>query len=421
MNNQRTRTRMLEAATADLIAAPHSARNQAIIFQNSGEIDIAAVTTLGVSVKEGDTPIGFFGTGLKFAIATILREGGAVTIHSGTTSYTFATDRGEVRGEAFDFVTMDGQRLGFTTQLGRTWQAWMAFRELASNCRDEGGRYFRADGAVPAQGMTTIVVHSNALSEVWPDRESILLEAEPIVSNEFVDIYEGPSDFIYYRGVRVAQHSRPTRLRYNIKHTIKLTEDRTAANMWEIEFNIERGLGAMTDRRLLRQALTCGERYAEHHMDIAAYGNPGATFRELARELTLGSATVANVNPSAARDARELMMKDVREGQDARLEPHQSRMLEKAKAMLAAGGFEIDRFPVLVMDTLGPNICGMARDGRIFISLLPFQKGTREVAATLLEEFAHLRSGAGDCSRDFQNWLFDQLLVNAERAAGEPF
>ena len=63
----------------------------------------------------------------------------------------------------------------------------------------------------------------------------------------------------------------------------------------------------------------------------------------------------------------------------------------------------------------------MVHEGRIFLSLLPFQKGTREVAATLLEEYAHLKSGASDCTRAFQNWLFDQLLVQAERIGGEPF
>ena len=36
-----------------------------IVFENPGEIDVAAISTFGVSVKETDNPIGFFGTGLK--------------------------------------------------------------------------------------------------------------------------------------------------------------------------------------------------------------------------------------------------------------------------------------------------------------------------------------------------------------------
>ena len=46
-----------------------------IIFTNQGEIDIRAVTTFGVSVKNDNSAIGMFGTGLKYAIAIILRHG----------------------------------------------------------------------------------------------------------------------------------------------------------------------------------------------------------------------------------------------------------------------------------------------------------------------------------------------------------
>ena len=45
-----------------------------IIFQNKGLIDVHAISIMGVSVKE-DNSIGFFGTGLKYAIAVLLREG----------------------------------------------------------------------------------------------------------------------------------------------------------------------------------------------------------------------------------------------------------------------------------------------------------------------------------------------------------
>src|ERR1700733_12022356 len=59
---------------------PHSRRPDQgklamIVFENYGEIEIDAITTFGVSVKEGPNPIGFFGTGLKYAVAVLLRHG----------------------------------------------------------------------------------------------------------------------------------------------------------------------------------------------------------------------------------------------------------------------------------------------------------------------------------------------------------
>ena len=420
MSGTRTEAACRVASMAELFT-PRVAKG-GIVFQNPGLIELAAVTTLGVSVKEGDLPIGFFGTGLKFAIATILREGGTVTLYRGLDRHEFSVRTITVRNEKFQQVCMDGQPLGFTTQLGRTWKPWMAFRELASNCCDEDGRYFDGSttGWEPQPDATTIVA-TGAFNEVWHERRKVMLESIPLKTNEHVEIHEGPSAYVFYRGVRIHTLDRPSAFRYNIRTPLDLTEDRTAANYSQVEIAIERGLGALENRAMLRTALTCGEGYTEHYMNVPKYGHPGETFRDVARELTLGSESLATMNPAAAQAAREMAMGDMQPGHSVALEPHQQKMLTRAKEMLTAGGFNVAEFPLIVIDTLGANIHGMARDGKIFVALMAFDKGTRELAATIFEEFAHLRSGAGDCTRQFQNWLFDQLLVQAERASGEPF
>jgi len=391
-----------------------------IYFQNDGLIDMAAVTTLGVSVKEGSGPIGYFGTGLKFAIATILRNGGHVTVYRGLEPYAFATEPDTVRGEVFDFVTMNGQRLGFTTSLGRDWLPWMAFRELASNCRDEGGIYSTSRDYLLADGKTTIVIGGDAMLDVWPDRHSIMLESEPLFANEYIEVHPGHGEYVYYRGVRIHNPARTTSLRYNLRKSIDLTEDRTAKYAFEVEYAIAQGIAAMDDRHLLRRALNCGPDYLEHHLNIATWHASDA-FCEVSHSLAMSAESNPNANPSAVSKARELVLDRLEPGQGMALQPVHQMMLDRASAMLRSGGFDIEAFPVICVETLGPQICGMAKDGKIFLSALPFQKGTREVAATLLEEYAHLRSGQSDCTRGFQNWLFDQLLVQAERAAAEPF
>lgn len=390
-----------------------------LVFQNHGAIDMAAVTTLGVSVKEGEGAIGYFGTGLKFAIATILRNGGTVAIYSGSERHLFATDRDLIRGQEFDFVTMDGNRLGFTTQLGRKWEPWMAFRELASNCKDEGGCYWSGDEYLPTADQTTITV--TGLDDVWAERRTIMLEGSPLASNEHFEVREGVSSYVFYRGVRIYTAPRPTSFTYNLTGSLELTEDRTAKYGFSVEQKVERGIGSLEEHAMLRTMMTCGTDFWEHHLDVPAYGHPGAAFREVARELAMGNETVKNANPKAVAMARASAIQDMQEGDSVDLDLVQTRMIAKASDMLHKAGFRVKDFPIIVLDTLGPNICGMAKDGKIFISLLPFQKGTREVAATLLEEYSHLKSGEGDATLGFQNWLFDQLLVQAEKAAGEPF
>lgn len=395
-----------------------------LVFRNPGLIDLDAALTMGVSVKEGDTPIGYFGTGLKFAVATILRNGGSVIMWRGQKRHEFAIEPVTIRSESFDMVTMDGARLGFTTRLGRDWEPWMAFREMASNCRDESGSYFlsRSSGTLcadHADGHTTFYV--SGLDDVWPDRESILLESEPIMANEFVEVHPGHGDFIFYRGVRIATPMRPTMLRYNIRRPIALTEDRTAKWDFELHHAIERGIGGMSDPVMLREVMTCGETHLEHHLDLAGWTGLSPQFMEIAGCLGMGAESNPSLNPSVAKKARKLALKGIKEGDGVTLPPVKAAMLERACRMLTGAGYDVRAFPIIVMDSLGAGIMGLADEGRILLSRVAFEKGTRELAATLIEEYAHLRSGQGDFTRGFQDWIFDHLLAEIERGHGEPF
>lgn len=49
-------------------------------FRTPGLIPLEAFDTMGISAKVGDHPIGRFGTGLKYAVAVILREGGIIRL-----------------------------------------------------------------------------------------------------------------------------------------------------------------------------------------------------------------------------------------------------------------------------------------------------------------------------------------------------
>ena len=53
-----------------------------ITFHSPTILPIEAATTMGVSVKESDNAIGKFGTGLKYAIAGVLRLGGTIAMTS---------------------------------------------------------------------------------------------------------------------------------------------------------------------------------------------------------------------------------------------------------------------------------------------------------------------------------------------------
>lgn len=68
-----------------------------VYFANEGLIDLDVIRTMGVNIKTNDNPIGYFGTGLKFAIATLLRTGHSVNLHRGDVRFEFSARRENIR------------------------------------------------------------------------------------------------------------------------------------------------------------------------------------------------------------------------------------------------------------------------------------------------------------------------------------
>jgi len=102
------------------------------------------------------------------------------------------------------------------------------------------------------------------------------------------------------------------------------------------------------------------------------------------------------------------------------LSPVNQEMLEKAKTFLKALNITIDDFEIVPSQGMGENMMGRALKGKIYISEMAFQMGTKQVASTLLEEHCHLKLNCEDFSRKMQNWLFDKILSIGEEINGEP-
>ena len=100
--------------------------NDLVIFENSGEIDTRLISSFGVNVKENDSPIGYFGTGLKYALAILMREKVSVEIAIGERLLKVGTSEETIRRVKFSFITLGGEVLNFTTELGKNWELWMA-------------------------------------------------------------------------------------------------------------------------------------------------------------------------------------------------------------------------------------------------------------------------------------------------------
>lgn len=392
-----------------------------VIFENPGEIDAAAIRTFGVSVKEGDNPIGFFGTGLKYALAILLRTGHSVTIQSGTEKHRFALKDQMIRGEKFQIVTMDRRELGFTTQVGKTWELWMAYRELYCNCKDEGGSVFVADQAPKGEaGVTRVIVGGDDFRHEHDRRSTYILLGEPMLTLENCEVYAGESRGVFYRGILV--HRLPkaevSRFTYNITRAVELTEDRTAKHAFMFPHMIAASLLACEDEDFLKDVLAVDNKFYEHHFDFAdtIWGTkPAQPFLKTVEKLIQHTAGRTSLSAQtvyrAAKRATLAPATTVLVGVE-------SEILSKAVAFCHGLGFPVDEYPIIVTDALGPNILGMAENDRIYVSRLAFMQGTKRVAGTLVEEFVHLRYKYEDETRGMQEFLLDRLVSLGEQMQG---
>ncbi len=363
-----------------------------IVFENDGEIDIRAIRTFGVSVKESANPIGFFGTGLKYAIGILLRERQGVVVYAGLDRYEFGIERAEIRGEEFNIVTMNGDELGFTTDVGKTWQMWMAYRELYCNAIDEGGGVHREqEPTEPQEGKTIVIVRGDAFARVHDDRASFILAGKPIHVGEVAEIYEGECSSVFYRGIKVARLPQHGQFTYNITRSLDLTEDRTAKYQFQYLDAIGRTIIEHDDKNFINRTIFAPDEALERNLDLSdTGGTPSQTFLTITREAHLTGR--GRMNETALKVMRSNTIETLTRTPKP-LTKIEKAQIDRATSFCRAIGFPVNEYPLTVVESLG----------------------------TLIEEYAHLRHGYQDCSRAFQNFLFDRLVtIGEDYVWGEP-
>lgn len=405
----------------------------AIVFENGGEIDMRAVTTMGVNVKEHASPFGYFGTGLKYAIAVLVRTGHHIVIHSGDSVYWFDKTRANVRGKDFDIVTMvDHDRgttteLGFTTELGKNWKLWQVLRELYCNCEDELGRSRVVEDdtcgeLMPVAGVTRVIVTGSDFEEVYKhELRDVILQSQPVSTDAVAAVHVGEGKHLYYRGVRAYDFADGVRTmyNYNIVAECALTEDRTIKAMYQPMQAIAYHLLQATDEDLIYSVLTAPEGAAERN--ISSFDD---IYAPAPSEAFLAACERARRNKGKHTNASALRKLKLVRGAGALfstvvLSPMQEGVLQKCITFCNTLGFAVHEYPINIVETLGDNVLGLADKGQLYVALRCFDIGNKMVANTLVEEFIHLRYNLDDESREMQNFLFDRLMTFGETIVGE--
>lgn len=380
-----------------------------VSFRTEGLIDPRCITTLGVSVKEKDNPIGYFGTGMKYAIAIILRNGGKISVWRGMEEIRFSVKKVQIRNETAEIVCMGDTELGFTTQLGKNWEVWQAFRELYCNTLDESGEILQGDRE-REDGYTTIVVQMESFAQCLRDVHLYILQPALIHARPTAEFHRGPSNSIFYRSIRVMQRysDKPGKYTINVLQNLELTEDRTVKYSSHALMAIAEGVLKSTDHSFIEAYLTVGPNFAEHEFDLDwGHITPSDTFLAVARRVASDTSRPIN------RSCIEVLArhKEKPELIEAELLPNEDVAMQRAIEFCKALKYTVDEFPIRIMESLGEGILGCAdvETRQIHIAKRALQMGDLTLAATLIEEWAHIKHGHKDCDRGMQNWLFEQV------------
>lgn len=403
-----------------------------IVFENEGEMDLRAVTTFGVNVKVIDSPIGYFGTGLKYAIAVLLRHGQEITIFCGEARYHFSTKHDDFRGENFDFIRIhcahgSTKELGFTTELGKNWDLWMAYRELYCNTKDEGGETYKDTTLMGikkgVKGKTRILVKGDDFDHIHQNRSEFILETVPDKVGALCEAHVGAGTSIFYKGIRVLETGYKALFNYNLTGTVDLTEDRTLRYQFYAKRMIMDLITKSDDHSFIEKALTGGRERFEHYFDYTDWeGKPGEAFMHVVDQLRADSFdTNPDMNVSAIVLHKKLTHKDILPTESCELTTVQQAQYDRAFWFVQDTlGCNMERYPIILCESLGPGHLGRAANRTIYVSLKAFDMGTKWVAAALYEEFIHLSEGVEDDSHGQKMVYLEKILSLGEQLNGQP-
>lgn len=386
-----------------------------IIFKNKGLIDEKSITTFGVSSKENTSAIGYFGTGLKYAIAILLREGCEIKIHIGKKVLTFGTQEEKIRVNDFTIVTMNGSLLSFTTELGKNWKLWQAFRELYCNCTDENGDIYEASSAECGDNETMVCVAGGKFQTIFNNRHEFILDKPLLTTMKNANIHDGESQFIFYKGIGVHKLNSPSMFTYNLNYA-DLTEDRTLQYSSYYEGKIAEDICSLKDEELLKKILHAQYGYFEHELDFKT--TPSEKFIELC--LQAAKKFDLTLNKTARTLCKGWALEALNANSNYKLSSIEQIMLNKAISFCEFIGHDVTEYEIKISENLGDGVLGRAHNEVIYLSTRVFMQGTKQVATTLLEEYLHIKYNLRDETYMMQTFLFDLIAGLGERLKGEP-
>lgn len=192
-------------------------------IQNNGELDIRLVSLMGGSTKQNNQfKIGQFGSGLKYVLAYLFRNGIDFKIVIDGKQLDLGIVEETIQNTDFKIITVNGEKTSITTSMGLDWKPWMIIRELYSNALDEGGEVVEIVTEINNVANTT-----QFYIELTPEFLNVYNNWTNYFINKFIPIWdnnnyaihaqEGPLR-IYKQGILIKEYDEKSLFNYDIKN-----------------------------------------------------------------------------------------------------------------------------------------------------------------------------------------------------------
>ena len=422
-----------------------------LAIRSKGEIEPEAISLMGASTKRGDSSkIGMFGSGNKFALAFFMRSGLTPRIYSGTREIKISSVRKLFRNEPFETITVDGAETSLTTAMGKDWDCWMAIREVYANALDEGEATIECVTSVRKKaGYTTFYIPMNEEVQEFYDNIGDYFSTfrTPIYQNENGQLFPSEGKTVLYRkGIRCFHQDSPSMFNYNIPD-ILITEDRTVRWQWHIGEAMYKLIASMDSLPMIKTYLSLISDPSYYESDPSnstiSFANAPPIWDEAMKGLYFCPAVISGFVKESERGMTTFISGKVHAALEARfgkniLPPslrgqgstryklitasdQYSHKISKAVAFLKFAGINVDQYPVHLGEFSNKDILAEAEPDTqsIVLSDRLMTMGQKVITQTLIEEYLHLKTGARDETRDFQNASLNLCTTLMEQIVGE--
>jgi hypothetical protein len=424
-----------------------------LLIENKGELDISSLVLLGASTKRNDSgKIGFFGSGNKYAIATLIRHGIKFYIFSGEKKIEIATEDVSFRDMNFKRIHIDGEATSLTTDMGPLWEPWMAIREWVSNSIDEGAYNVITDtDTVSGRGGYTrfYVEHDPSIKEMLDNWNSYFtFDREDTVTTSvdgkiFSQTDENNALVLYRKGIRVFFDKGVTSLYQYDLSVYDINESRLIDSIHTAEYKTVKHLAKTNNISVARNILK--EAWVNNHWEarlpwrwgcsglsttwrdaidnhVIIVDNVSGYFVDIqqSRPCYIVSIEMAQQIKRSFSDVKIYGMDDSGDTvgfKKVEATSKQEFLLKECLKFCEDTQYSIN-YPIEIVEFDEMATLGRAFQGKILLASRLFEEGRKEIVRTLIEENEHLKTGYKDCTRAFQNHLFNLFLTEKEERFG---